>query len=279
MMRWVYLGREGEAYPAVRGVDTATHPDFQRRGIFSALTLHAAGELRREGCAFVFNTPNQNSLPGYLKLGWKIVARWGVYVRPIRPFRTALRLLNSYRQPREAGNLDTVGLLEWKEFRALFGDEVGRLVSSFEEQRKRVGYRTRRDLAYLDWRYGSHPNVRYGVYYSSPAAGTVDAFVIARPARGIRGLTTVAVTEMFVRDPSPASIRQFLRSFIRSVDCDYLTAYFAEGTNERIAVARLGFVAAPGRGYTWTTLPLNPVEDDPTAADQWDLTLGELEIF
>ncbi len=67
--------RGDEAVTAVRAVDTATHPDHQGRGIFRALTTVAVDELRDEGVGFVFNTPNDQSRPGYLKMGWVDIGR------------------------------------------------------------------------------------------------------------------------------------------------------------------------------------------------------------
>ena len=66
---------------AVRAVDTATHPDFRGQGVFSALTLGALEELRSDGVAFVFNTPNERSRPGYLKMGWQPVGQVRVLAR------------------------------------------------------------------------------------------------------------------------------------------------------------------------------------------------------
>ena len=67
--------RGGSTLHAVRAVDTATHPDHQGRGLFTALTMHALEACRAEGVAFVFNTPNAQSRPGYLKMGWREVGR------------------------------------------------------------------------------------------------------------------------------------------------------------------------------------------------------------
>ncbi len=71
-MRWEFVGL-GRTWRAVRAVDTATHPDHQGRGIFKALTLHALDVARDDGVDFVFNTPNEQSRPGYLKMGWQVV--------------------------------------------------------------------------------------------------------------------------------------------------------------------------------------------------------------
>ncbi len=66
----------------MRAVDTATDPDFQGAGIFRRLTLHALDALPALGVEFVFNTPNDKSLPGYLKIGWKVIGRAPVRVMP-----------------------------------------------------------------------------------------------------------------------------------------------------------------------------------------------------
>ena len=73
-MRWMFR-RGGSTLHAVRAVDTATHPDHQGHGLFTALTTHALEACRAEGVAFVFNTPNAQSRPGYLKMGWREVGR------------------------------------------------------------------------------------------------------------------------------------------------------------------------------------------------------------
>ena len=70
---------------AVRAVDTATHPDHQGKGIFTKLTLGAIPDLRDDGVDAIFNTPNDKSRPGYLKMGWSQVGRVPVGVRVASP--------------------------------------------------------------------------------------------------------------------------------------------------------------------------------------------------
>ncbi len=85
-MRWQWQSG-GNTVPAVRAVDTVTHPDWRGRGIFTRLTLRLVEEMQEEGVAFVFNTPNARSRPGYLKMGWQDVGRVSLWVRPLRPWR------------------------------------------------------------------------------------------------------------------------------------------------------------------------------------------------
>ncbi|MCZ7535484.1 MAG: GNAT family N-acetyltransferase [Acidimicrobiia bacterium] len=90
-MRWEF-DAGGERRRAVRAVDTATHPEYQGRGIFTRLTLHALEAVREEGVDFVFNTPNDQSRPGYLKMGWEQVGRMPVACRPRSPLTLARML-------------------------------------------------------------------------------------------------------------------------------------------------------------------------------------------
>src|SRR6185295_3366058 len=92
-MRWEFE-HEGRVRRAVRAVDTATHPDYQGRGIFSTLTRAGLDEMRADGVDYVFNTPNDNSRPGYLKMGWQTVGRLPVSVR-MRSASSALRVLRA----------------------------------------------------------------------------------------------------------------------------------------------------------------------------------------
>lgn len=82
MMPWRFKHRDGSTVRAVRAVDTATHPDFQRRGIFATLNTLAIEALTAEGVDFVFNTPNAESLPGYVKQGWVDLGPVPLIARP-----------------------------------------------------------------------------------------------------------------------------------------------------------------------------------------------------
>ena len=82
-MRWRFQAGDRELL-AVRAVDTATHPDYQGQGIFSRLTLAALDELGGQ-VDLVFNTPNEKSLPGYLKMGWRPVGQVPIRVRVRHP--------------------------------------------------------------------------------------------------------------------------------------------------------------------------------------------------
>jgi GNAT superfamily N-acetyltransferase len=154
-MRWQFLGAEG-GLRAVQAVDTATHPDFQRQGVFSRLTKAALNILRDEA-DLVFNTPNDNSRPAYLKLGWTEVGGLPVTMQACHP----LRLVSRYLVDRPATNQPTPAVDAPSAATVLQAEseQIGALLAEAEAPIDRI--RTRRSLDFLRWRYSTTLNLDY----------------------------------------------------------------------------------------------------------------------
>lgn len=280
LMRWVWRDKAGKALQAVRAVDTATHPDYQRQGIFSRLTNQAIIDLSTEGVACIFNTPNQKSLPGYLKMGWQVAAQWPLYIKPLRPLRMAWRRLQPQAAARTWPFSAYFGdkILTWPAFVAAYGDQLPPFLATSEGARRQVGLRTPRTLAYLDWRYGQHPTVQYGVYAETTTANQLVGFAILRP--NVRyGWQEIVLTELCLAEPDGATGRRLLRNLTRQLRGDYVIAHFAEATAERQLLRQSGFLRLPRQQMTFTVRPLQPGLEWLSQPAQWDLTLGDLEIF
>jgi len=82
---WKFL-INNELKTAIRPVDTTTDKKYRGMGIFKKLTLQGIDELKGQ-YDFIFNTPNNNSLPGYLKMGWKVPEqKLHYYINLANPF-------------------------------------------------------------------------------------------------------------------------------------------------------------------------------------------------
>ncbi|TQI70424.1 acetyltransferase (GNAT) family protein [Gramella sp. Hel_I_59] len=68
-MRWEFIC-DNQVIKAIRPVDTCTDHDYRGQGLFKKLTLEGLDNVKAEN-ELIFNTPNSNSKPGYLKMGWK----------------------------------------------------------------------------------------------------------------------------------------------------------------------------------------------------------------
>ena len=149
-MRWEWCWK-GRIYKAIRAVDTATDPAYQGRGIFKKLTLEQIAICKNEGVSFVFNTPNNQSKPGYLKMGWVEQGRLPLKFKVLRPLTMAyLKLL------KENKSVETVEHIshppDWQ-------SDVVDLVENAVVNRDRL--LTHTSHHYISWRYEKNPLFRY----------------------------------------------------------------------------------------------------------------------
>lgn len=256
-LRWEWRRPDDTVVRAVRAVDTATHPEYQGQGLFRKLTMSAIDELAAEGVAFVFNTPNDNSRPGYLKMGWQVIGRPAIRTRP-RGLGSLVRMAQA-----------SVSAAKWSE-PATFGRSPGDAlanddeISSVIQESPADKLTTNRTPAYLRWRFGFGP-LHYRVVTRGP--GLSDGFAVVRLRR--RGSAVEAtVCELY----APLGSHRAGRDLLSQVEgADYLlVAGCALGM-------RTGLLPAPRQGplITWRAV----TEHDPPSIDRWHLTMGDLELF
>jgi GNAT superfamily N-acetyltransferase len=269
-MRWRFRAGD-QLLRAVRAVDTATHPEYQGRGIFSRLTRRAVDELRQD-VDLVFNTPNQNSLPGYLKMGWRMVGRMSVDVRvrrliPVmREFRR-LRSTAAPTRPRPAVRAESAE-------EALSDPSVATLLAEAEESNRRLV--TPLNGEYLGWRYGSAPLLGYLAVREEIGGALAGVALFRVRARGKLWETTVA--EAIVRSGDVRTARRLLGRVVRAASVDHVSCLFPPGSAPARGARAAGFLPAPG-GPELVVNPLHEVLPDPLELASWGLSLGDLEVF
>lgn len=164
-LRWRFRDRE-RVVSAIRPVDTVVHPSARRRGVFTKLTLYGLEQIPAEQRELVFNTPNRNSLPGYLKMGWEIHGEPLTYC-----YRPTLPLL-----PRNEVHL-----------------HASLPSGSGVHLRAAARLATDADAAFVSWRYG-RPPYRFATY-----ADDRSALLVYRLLR-IKGVPVLSVSD-YVGEP------------------------------------------------------------------------------
>lgn len=270
-MRWEFAG-EGRGIRAVRAVDTATHPEHRRRGVFSDLTRAAVRRARQEGVDLIFNTPNRQSLPGYLKLGWTYVGRPSLLIRVRRPLRMVRTLLRhaSRSMPTTVGDT-RLPLVEDLLSRS---DVVERLVQ--ENDRLCAGrFRTQHSPIFLRWRYATVPSVPYYAVWSGsdPAAA-----LIVRPNIR-RGLRELMVSELLLTSGGDRHVGRLIGTAVAASDADYAVAHAPRRSVHRQVLVRAGFVPLPYLGPHFTVHVLGDAAAGARQLSSWHLSLGDLEMF
>lgn len=274
-MRWTWQRAGGEVR-AVRAVDTATHPDFQGRGIFTRLTLDLVDRMKAEGVRFVFNTPNRFSRPGYLKMGWSSVGRTSLMIRPHKPLKL-IRALATKNAREETGTTHETRVDGFSLEEQLERPELERVLGL---RRRDSRLSTRISEAYLKWRYREIPEFTY--HCAGSWEEGEEALIVFR-LRSRNGLRELRVCEILTgagrrSTPQAASL---IRRAIRAARPDYTAAMAARGTPERRALMRAGFLPAPRIGPILTVRPLAGAEEaaDLTAGSSWRTSIGDLELF
>ena len=254
-MRWEFLNTDNQKVTAVRAVDTATLPTARGRGVFANLTLCAVDELISEGIGLVFNTPNAQSRPGYLKMGWSVSRRLPLSIRP-RSVHT-LPTLSKARVPAERWSTPTtVGV----DAGSAFADR--KLCSALLTHAPARGWRTNRTPEYLAWRFGLKP-LHYRLMLASSSAAE-GGLVFRLRKRG--PALEAAIAEQFVPDRRTGT--RLIKRMLRETNADY-AAGLGSGTAD-------GMLRVPTQGPLLTTRPL--VIQPPPASD-WSFTLGDIELF
>lgn len=215
LMQW-RLQRGDAALRLVRAVDTATLPSHQGQGIFRRLTTAAVDELTAEGCDAIFNTPNDKSRPGYLKMGWTEIGRVPIGLR-LRAPSSAWRLRNARTAAGKWGEPMTAGRAA-----ANLDAEASSWIAP-------EGWHTPISADYLAWRYGFEP---LGYRY-------LDGAIVRVRTRG--SVKELSVCEVLGAAPAVGSM-------LRAENADVA---IATGLGPRA-----GFIPAPGLGprLTWREL-------------------------
>ena len=242
MARWE-LRAGGETLRAVRPVDTMTHPRFRRRGLFRRLTTRMVDDMRDEGVDLIFNTPNEKSGAGYLKMGWQSVGRLAVWARPTSPL----------------GRTD--------------GHPVDGAGFPLAQGRHRRLH-TPHSAAYIDWRYGRAPGLDYQAY------GDAEVGLIARRrARGERQELTISEISCPATPGGIARAAALLHRAAHRSAGTYALAMAAPGTRQAAALALAGFAWVPGRGPWLVARPLSSRADWALQRGWWRPQIGDLEVF
>ena len=279
-MRWEFR-INSRVVRAVRAVDTATHPGYQRMGIFSRLTGQAVDAITEAGVDTVFNTPNAMSLPGYLKLGWVSVGTIKPLVRVLRYDRIAIGLAASVIRKRddreELGRqyeLDQVPGVE-----SIISDERLPELLEADADISRGTLRTDKTAEFVSWRYGDHPTVRYHAVSVEDGPDLLGCAIVRPNIR--RGLRELVVSEIFVKTPDVDITKRLMSKLKTAAKADYMVTYFPERSFRRGLVRSCGFRQLPVQVME---LVVNPRSDWARkqaldSLDQWDLSLGDLELF
>jgi N-acetylglutamate synthase-like GNAT family acetyltransferase len=289
-MPWTWQRADGQVLRAIRAVDTATHPDYQGKGIFKKLTLSLLEYCQEHGMDVVFNTPNQNSKPGYLKMGWREAGKLPIHIELLRPVSMVMGKLSGRRRTAELVQDDTAtgSALKHPGLTATLGrtgasvaywlehpDVPALLASSFQQSGQ--AWHTPHTRTSLAWRYDQVPVVKYAAH-GLEQGGKLQALMFYRLKASGLGIE-FRVADLFVQaGVSRRALAAWIRKEARRQHADYISVsgynpwYKGSGLlnfrNLRI-----------GPGVTIRAVASEEKLTDLAAFRAWSPSLGDLELF
>ncbi|MFD1096333.1 GNAT family N-acetyltransferase [Salegentibacter chungangensis] len=250
-MRWKW--QEGnQVFSAFRAVDTATHPNYQGKGIFKKLTKKALEVAANNGDHFVFNTPNKQSKPGYLKMGWEEVGKLNVGVFPVNPF---------YWSKKE--NIEKYGVVWNDEIKLDFFD-------NWNEKLEKTGKLfTPKSESYLNWRYVNNPLQKYKVFFN-------NGFFIAGYVKKHTYFKELRISEVILSsDYNKKSLKKKVKNWTKELGVNLVSFNIPGGES-------LNFYSFTGKfGPILTFKGIDENLDDSYFLnnENWEYSLGDLELF
>jgi GNAT superfamily N-acetyltransferase len=262
-MRWEWV-YQGQTYKALRAVDTATHPDHQGKGIFKKLTLALADQCTKSGDHFIFNTPNKQSKPGYLKMGWEEVARLPIRLSIHQPFGMAMNFISTVSKDTEVDSKSSSYYLGHA--------RLSNLIEDHHRQMKQMTTRT--SVPYLVWRYLSVPVARY-VAIGEEKGTELTGLIIGR-IKQTRFGRELRITDRFLNEKSNGrELTQNLKEKIKEWNIDFTTL---TGTASPYKQNLLQFKVRTGPMVTIRSLSMLDLQV-LREFNQWSPSLGDLELF
>ena len=248
-LRWELIV-DGAVRRAVRAVDTATDRAHYGKGVFNALTLHGVAHLASQDVAWVFNTPNNATRPGYLKMGWSVVGKVPVGVIARSPLA-----LRHVRQARQAA-------ARWSEPCTEFEpavEAIERIVGNDNAPVDPTRWATNRTMPFLQWRYGLDD-----LQYRGVDVG--NAVVVFRVRR--RGpLREALIADVVGRAERPVRLGSVVRRILRSTRADVAVISGRHRPRSALPIA--------GPRLTWRAISDQRI---PTIQDL-SLCGGDMELF
>lgn len=252
-MRWEWQKGE-QRLRAVRAVDTATHPEHQGKGIFKKLTLHAVEACKQDGVDIVFNSPNNQSRPGYLKMGWQEVGRMPLLLKPGSLFPA--RYGEAYAQ------------------RVYERFSIQSALKPFTPQHvfpvSKDYFQTPLSESYLRWRYIDCPIVQYGAILEPNRFGVVFRL------KPLKRFIELRICDVWCEQPDAlADLKKAIREIRNAVRPLMISC-----APTQLVKGRLGFLGPYSKGPVTTIRSLALTELKPFEQfNAWQPSIGAMELF
>lgn len=253
---------DGEPRLAALSLDTMTHPDYGRRGIFSQLATSLYGRLAAAGYAAVYGFPNANSHHGFVsRLDWKDIAT-------VPTLTTSVSALVD----RDAPPAADVKVRDIEGFDARFD-------ALFERLAPRYRAIVRRSRAYLEWRYVACGWRGYRIVEAA-RGDELAGYCVFKTYRESDGTTTGDLVDVFC-ETDPVVFASLVGTAARRLadrGADRVSMWRLEHDPLASEARTLGFHPSAANTF-WGARQLSPESESLGRAESWFLSEGDSDVY
>jgi len=283
---------------ATQAGDALTHPNYRRRGIFTALVEAAWSELRERGIPLTYSFPIEASLSIHRKArvrsdGYTGCHEVGFLRRMVKPLQVQELLVYRYGSNLSwkylGRGIDIMMRLlteraAWSRSRRLIIKKVLYFDQRFDALWKRASKHYKviavRDSKFLNWRYIDTPKKRHTVI-SAEAGEDVLGFAVIEIAQLGHGLKEAYLVEVFPIDDSKVvnALLSSVMQYCRELNFSKIIAGALEGSDYAKILLRAGFISRQDRLplviHIHSEMPFAQILLD---SKNWFITWGDLDI-
>lgn len=269
-MQWEWQWN-GKTFRAIRAVDTATHPEHQGKGIFKKLTLQQAEACKKQGIHFVFNTPNKQSQPGYIKMGWVEQGKMPLKLKVIRPVSLIYSKLFIKNKFTDLGE-DPTPIQQW-------GHEITKLVIGNSQKTSHLS--TILSPEYISWRYANNPLFRYNYFTDH------SNYLLISRVKKYSFMKELRLVEFILLNPNadPAfvstKIKRDVYQYCKAQKIEMVSFSGQQYQYYKPYFHWMGIIPVKALGPIITLKDLNMNENFPQLlnTNNWNYSLGDMELF
>lgn len=278
--------------------DALTHPDYRRRGIFTALVKATWSDLREQGIPLTYSFSNDGSLSVYRKVKIGPEKHTGCHEigflrRMVKPLQSEELLANTFGKNSLSKHLGRlldllIGFLTesiaWDRSRPLTISEIRQFDYRFDLLWKRVSRCFTvigvRDSTFLNWRYIDTPRRKHTVL-SVEERGEVQGFAVFEVEQSTGSVKQACLVEVFAIPDSgiTRSLLTAVAKYCRERGVSRMIAWALEGSDYAKTLQRVGFIARRDRisfaVHIHTNVPYSAILLD---SKNWFITLGDRDM-
>ncbi|MGH4120736.1 GNAT family N-acetyltransferase [Clostridium sp.] len=218
--------KNNKIYTAIQSGDTMVHMDYRGKGIFKKIIVFAMEDLKNYGFDFIFGFANNNSHPGFIKLGFKSMYKVNNYLKILNYeliFKNKLRRI-------PFGGLMGKSIDNFKKnvefnskYSVMMTTSITEEMISFISSNMNNELGQIKDEALLNWKYVNNPKPNYEMLIIKKNSIIEGVFIVRIEKDAMKSVT---VMEYFIKNNEDVhKILKAVIQYYRNENMGYLRSW------------------------------------------------------